>query len=605
MTDRELGHGSYATVQELEYMGLTCAGKKIHEVLLRQGDDSYYVRRFEEECRLLSQARHPNIVQFLGVHFQRGMRVPILVMEYLPTNLTSCIEQYGILLKEIGYSILHDVALGLYYLHSQSPPIIHRDLSSNNVLLTANMTAKISDLGVARILNLTPLQVSHMTQTPGTPAYMPPEVMVANPKYDTSVDEFSYGILMIHMFSGRWPEPQVGPVRVESGRMIPVSEAERREVFLRAIGNEHPLTYLIMRLINNDPQVRPHASEIVERLAAMVLQFPASFANRLEMLRHIQHQEEEKRDLEERETERQALMEEREAERQSFLEEKRTLIEEREVEIQAMREEREAERQSFLEEKRTLIEEREVEIQAMREEREAENRQNQQEITRLKEKAKEIDRLSLSYSSEVEELKLRVKDLSSQNEQLKVEKAAESKEMNSKVALYVDQIQNKDKAMKQEREEVAMERSALETEIVQITRQKEELETQIARQRENYASVKESCRMLTNEISQSKMKVSDLEAESSRKDATIERNRTELESKSRALEEKDSFISGMRRQLTRTREHLTTKRKVSKTTTCTSMLYRIQLVNLFVVVLLTYQLHGCTGTSGQYYLEAV
>ena len=297
VTDRELGHGSYATVQELEYMGLKCAGKKIHDLLLRQGDASYTLRRFEEECRLLNQARHPNIVQFLGVHFQRRERVPILVMEYLPTNLASCIEQYGILTKEIGYSILYDVALGLYYLHSQTPPIIHRDLSSNNVLLTANMTAKISDLGVARILNLTPLQVSRMTQTPGTPAYMPPEVMVANPKYDTSVDEFSYGILMIHMFSGRWPEPQVGPVRVESGRMIPVSEAERREVFLRAIGNEHPLMDLILRLINNDPQVRPHASEIVERLAAMVLQFPSSFANRLEMLRHIQHQEEEKRFL--------------------------------------------------------------------------------------------------------------------------------------------------------------------------------------------------------------------------------------------------------------------------------------------------------------------
>ena len=202
VTDRELGHGSYATVQELEYMGLKCAGKKIHEVLLRQGDASYTLRRFEEECRLLSQARHPNIVQFLGVLFQREVRVPILVMEYLPTNLTSCIEQYGILSKEIGYSILDDVAVGLYYLHSQIPPIIHRDLSSNNVLLTANMTGKISDLGVARILNLTPLQVSRMTQTPGTPAYMPPEVMVANPKYDTSVDEFSYGIMMIHMFSG-------------------------------------------------------------------------------------------------------------------------------------------------------------------------------------------------------------------------------------------------------------------------------------------------------------------------------------------------------------------------------------------------------------------
>ena len=202
VTDRVLGHGSYATVLELEYMGLKCAGKKIHELLLEQGGASYTVRRFEEECRLLSQVRHPNVVQFLGVHFQQGVLAPILVMEFLPANLTSCIEQYCILPKEISYSILYDVALGLCYLHNQTPPIIHRDLSANNVLLTPNMTAKISDLGVARILNLTPLQVSRMTQTPGTPAYMPPEVMIANPKDDTSVDEFSYGILMIDMFSG-------------------------------------------------------------------------------------------------------------------------------------------------------------------------------------------------------------------------------------------------------------------------------------------------------------------------------------------------------------------------------------------------------------------
>ena len=264
VTDRELGHGSYATVLELEYMGLKCAGKKIHELLLNQGDISYTVCRFEEECRLLSQIRHPNIVQFLGVYFQEGVRVPILVMEFLPTNLTSCIEQYGILRKEISYSILHDVALGLSYLHSQTPPIIHRDLSSNNVLLTPNMTAKISDLGVARSLKLTPLQISRMTQTPGTPAYMPPEVMVANPKYDTNVDEFSYGILMIHMFSGRWPEPQVGPIRTDSRKMIPVSEAERRDVFLQAIGTDHLLMDLILKYINNHPQERAGARELVE-----------------------------------------------------------------------------------------------------------------------------------------------------------------------------------------------------------------------------------------------------------------------------------------------------------------------------------------------------
>ena len=290
VTDRELGHGSYASVIELEYMGLKCAGKKIHELLLKQGNDSYTVRRFEEECRLLSQVRHPNIVQFLGVHFQRGVQVPILVMEYLPTNLTSCINHHGILPKEISYSILHDVALGLRYLHSQTPPIIHRDLSSNNVLLTANMTAKISDLGVARILNLAPLQVSHMTQTPGTPAYMPPEAMVASPSYGTSIDVFSFGILMIHMFSGKWPEPQVGQIRTEHERVIPVSEAERREVFLQAMGNDHPLMELILQCIKNNPEFRAKATEIARRVSELVVRFPVTLINHMELMKNVEEQ---------------------------------------------------------------------------------------------------------------------------------------------------------------------------------------------------------------------------------------------------------------------------------------------------------------------------
>ena len=110
VTDRELGQGSYAAVVELDYRGLKCAGKKIYQALAGQGD-SYQLTRFAEECHLLSQTRHPNVVQFLGVYFEREVPIPILVMEFLPTNLSSCIDQYGILPKEISYSILHDLSL--------------------------------------------------------------------------------------------------------------------------------------------------------------------------------------------------------------------------------------------------------------------------------------------------------------------------------------------------------------------------------------------------------------------------------------------------------------------------------------------------------------
>ena len=388
VTDRELGHGSYATVLELEYMGLKCAGKKIHELLLRQGDTSYTVRRFEKECRLLSQVRHPNIVQFLGVYFQQGVQAPILVMEFLPTNLTSCIysEQYGILPKEISYSILHDVALGLHYLHSQKPPIIHRDLSSNNVLLTSNMTAKISDLGVARILNLT--SASRMTKTPGTPAYMPPEVMTADPKYNTSVDDFSYGILMIHMFSGRWPEPQIGPNRHEAGKLIPVTEAERREVFLQAIGNDHPLMDLILKSIDNNPEARAHATEIVEQLSKMVSQYPTSFANRLEMLRRIKADEEEKSALR------------KEGERQG------KEIQQKQEQISAMQE-------------KALN----VELQ----------------------QAKEIDQLKAAHSNEFEvvELQLQIKDMKTEMQLVKDMNEAEVMELKAQLALHEAQLETK------------------------------------------------------------------------------------------------------------------------------------------------------------------
>ena len=520
VTDKKLGHGSYATVLELEYMGLRCAGKKIHELLLEQGDTSYTVRRFEEECHLLSQVHHPNIVQFLGVYFQQGVRAPILVMEFLPTNLTSCIEQYTILLKETSYSILHDVALGLRYLHGQTPPIIHRDLSSNNVLLTPNMTAKISDLGVARILNLTPLQVSRMTQTPGTPAYMPPEVMVANPKYDTSVDEFSYGIMMIHMFSGRWPEPQVGPNHTKpDGRLIPVSEAERREVFLRAIGNDHPLMDLILKCINNHPQARAHAGETVERLAEMKLQFPTSFANRLEMLRQIEEEREEKR----------------------------TLIEEGERKDRA-------------------IQVKESQISSLGEE------------VRAKEERKtaEIDQLKLAHSSEVELLRLQVRDLNTQNQMVTTKMEAEVAELKSNATIYKSQIETNSRALIQEREQskeiLAKEREQSE---LQVAISREQSELQLAQEREVKKKLVTDNQDLRSELSKFRSEnimlkhtISELQADIVEKDGVIQikdnfvkRKDSELEAKSRALEEKDATILAMSEQLTKVREYLATKQQ--------------------------------------------
>ena len=192
-TGREVGHGSYAVVKELKFRGLKCVGKKIHDILFNSAmpqEQAALLERFAGECERLGGLHHPCIVQFLGVCFEQGSPLPVLVMEYLHTTLSACVERYGVLPSEISYGILRDVALGLCYVHELSPPIIHRDLSANNVLLTSNMNAKLSDLGVAKILNLTPARMTQMTQTkaPGTPCYMPPEALIAKPKYTSKMD---------------------------------------------------------------------------------------------------------------------------------------------------------------------------------------------------------------------------------------------------------------------------------------------------------------------------------------------------------------------------------------------------------------------------------
>lgn len=302
VSGRELGVGSYSSVLELEYKGLKCAGKRIHRNLYEQGIaiGPEILERFGNECELLSQLRHPRIVQFLGLHFEEDVDVPILILEFMPTALSDCIERHGKLPDELSYSILQDVAIGLNYLHDRKPPIIHRDLTANNVLLTTNMTAKISDLGMAKILNLTPARMTRrMTVCPGTVSYMPPEALTADPLYDTKLDCFSFGVLMIHVFCGEWPLAseylQTDPKN--PGQLKPLTELERREKYLKRLPPDHPLLALIRRCLRNIATERPCASKILKQVSQVARKFPASFENRLEMLKKIKSDSDEKTQL--------------------------------------------------------------------------------------------------------------------------------------------------------------------------------------------------------------------------------------------------------------------------------------------------------------------
>ena len=91
---------------------------------VREEDKDGIKKRFAKECDLLSQLRHLNIVQFLGIcEYEDGL--PILIMEYMDQSLTSWVEHCGSLTEGLAFPVLHDVALGLAYLHGYQPSIVH------------------------------------------------------------------------------------------------------------------------------------------------------------------------------------------------------------------------------------------------------------------------------------------------------------------------------------------------------------------------------------------------------------------------------------------------------------------------------------------------
>ena len=99
--------------------------------------------------------------------------------------------------------MLLDVTRGLWYLHTHHPPIVHRDLSPNNILLTSQFVAKVSDLGVAKAIQADSKKTK--TRASGTVDFMGPEALLEIPQYGPPLDMFSYGGVILHVVNQEWP----------------------------------------------------------------------------------------------------------------------------------------------------------------------------------------------------------------------------------------------------------------------------------------------------------------------------------------------------------------------------------------------------------------
>ena len=224
------------------------------------------------ECRLSSRIRHPNIVRFLGVHSSSGTKVPYIVMERLHCNLNDLLTQYSVIPLEIKLRVLHGIGLGLRYLHTRDPPIIHMDLTSKNVLLSDGMEVKISNLCTARLI-----PSWHHVRTTHSVDFMP---YLDNPSNEIAkeVNIFSFGCVMIHTFSHQWPT--ASPAVVSSNDpdeqqsiADSSSELDRRAQYLDGVPKavEEVAVPLIASCLENHPANRPTAEEVCDQLETLVV----------------------------------------------------------------------------------------------------------------------------------------------------------------------------------------------------------------------------------------------------------------------------------------------------------------------------------------------
>ena len=284
--NQTLGIGAYGAVCKAKCDDLVCAAKIIHPTLYDpmaqlqispQREHRLPLKRFEQECEFLSRIRHPNIVLYLGMHRDEDTGLPVLLMELMDDSLTHFLESSTQPIPyHIQVNICHDIALALSFLHSNK--IIHRDLSSNNVLLRGNVLAKVTDFGMARLGDINP-QATRFTSTmcPGTDIYMPPEAIKDKPVYTEKMDCFSFGIVTLQILTRLFPKPGDRMQEVDFQHpglpqgtvMVRIPEINRRKDHIDKVDPNHPLLPVVLDCLKDDDSQRPSAEQLCERTASL------------------------------------------------------------------------------------------------------------------------------------------------------------------------------------------------------------------------------------------------------------------------------------------------------------------------------------------------
>ncbi|KAF0716288.1 Aste57867_2916 [Aphanomyces stellatus] len=260
LSQKPVGQGGFGQVFYATWNNDPVAVKRLLPEMQR---NQSAVSDFIAEIKLLAKVQCEYIVEFKGATWTRPMDIQ-LVMEWLDRDLNHFLEtnRPGAVTWIQRLQIAHDIAQALSFLHTKN--VIHRDLKTRNVLLTADLRAKLTDFGISRQAVLD----QSMTAGIGTRHWMAPEVQRGG-RYDKSADLYSFGVLLFVLDThGALPVAMTGRAAPEFASCVPPESQALPSMARVAFSAAAPLWYveLSRKCILQDPRARPPARRVALEL---------------------------------------------------------------------------------------------------------------------------------------------------------------------------------------------------------------------------------------------------------------------------------------------------------------------------------------------------
>ncbi|RLN90293.1 hypothetical protein BBJ28_00025460 [Nothophytophthora sp. Chile5] len=259
--EKALSKGASGEVWVCEYAGQKVAVKRLLQTKEQKAED---VQAFAEEIDLSASLQHPHIVAFIGVAWN-SLNNLVLVLEFFPMgNLQTYLQKNSDLLSwardKIHMAV--GVAQALEYLHLRNPPLIHRDLKSNNILLTSKLEAKLIDFGVSR-----GLKENTMTAGVGTPYWTAPEILEGK-RYTEQADIYSFGVVLSELDTCKIPYSDAMTTNGKKPKPFQILQDVMSGTLRPSFSSDCPprIQRVGTACLDHDPARRPTATQLIQEL---------------------------------------------------------------------------------------------------------------------------------------------------------------------------------------------------------------------------------------------------------------------------------------------------------------------------------------------------